>query len=71
LCAFLQRTLAVAKGDPEALTLFGKPANERALFAERIAGSETVPVGIPITLAAPVVPTRMTSSVRTMSPKTG
>ena len=39
--SFVHARLAVAPGDPGALTLFGKSANEHALFAEHLAGSET------------------------------
>ncbi len=39
--SFVHARLVVAPGDPGALTLFGKTANEHALFAEHIAGSET------------------------------
>ncbi|MFW6159501.1 MAG: terminase gpA endonuclease subunit, partial [Planctomycetota bacterium] len=39
--SFVHERLAVAPGDPGALTLFGKKAVEHHLFAEHIAGSET------------------------------
>ena len=39
--SFVHDRLAVAPGDPGALTLFGKSAGDHALFAEHIAGSET------------------------------
>lgn len=39
--SFVHEHLAVAPGDPGALTLFGKAASEHLLFAEHIAGSET------------------------------
>lgn len=39
--SFVHGRLAVAPGDPGALTLFGKAASEHILFAEHVAGSET------------------------------
>jgi phage terminase large subunit GpA-like protein len=39
--SFVHERLAVAPGDPGALTLFGKKAAEHHLFGEHIAGSET------------------------------
>ncbi len=39
--SFVHARLAVAPGDPGALTLFGKGQSEHALFAEHVAGSET------------------------------
>jgi len=39
--SFVQERLAVAPGDPGALTLFGKKGAEHHLFAEHVAGSET------------------------------
>jgi hypothetical protein len=38
--SFTHARLATAPGDPGALTLFGKSANEHRLFAEHVAGSE-------------------------------
>jgi len=39
--SFVHEHLAVAPGDPGALTLFGKSAGNHALLAEHVAGSET------------------------------
>ncbi|MFA4987508.1 MAG: terminase gpA endonuclease subunit, partial [Candidatus Brocadiia bacterium] len=39
--SFVHEHLAVAPGDPGALTLFGKNASEHSLFGEHISGSET------------------------------
>jgi hypothetical protein len=39
--SFVHERLAVAPGDPGAMTLFGKAAGDHALFAEHVAGSET------------------------------
>jgi hypothetical protein len=38
---FVHARLSIAAGDPSALTLFGKSADEHRLFSEHIAGSET------------------------------
>jgi hypothetical protein len=38
--SFTHARLATAPGDPGALTIFGKSANEHRLFAEHVAGSE-------------------------------
>jgi len=38
--SFVHKRLGVAPGDPDSLTLFGKSAEEHALFSEHIAGSE-------------------------------
>jgi hypothetical protein len=39
--SFVHDALAVAPGDPGALTLFGKAASDHSLFSEHVAGSET------------------------------
>ena len=39
--SFVHERLAVAPGDPGAMTLFGKSAGDHALLAEHVAGSET------------------------------
>ena len=39
--SFVHERLAVAPGDPGAMTLFGKSAGNHALFAEHMAGSKT------------------------------
>jgi len=38
---FVHGRLAVASGDPGALTLYGKSADQHGLFAAHVAGSET------------------------------